>query len=168
MSSKALPKFLAALTQSRCARARRPRPRHRHQRRLLRRTPRLQDLFVEDLSADIEPPPEGRDHGGAARRRSRSDSATPTRAWTACCAGTIFDFLDKASAQALARQARRACCARAARCIGFFCTSSVPTHRLHQVPIVDDASLRHRPYPGPRVARNARCRTATSSGCSTG
>jgi Methyltransferase domain len=65
-----------------------------------------------------------------------------------------FDFLDKASAAALAKQIVRML-KPGGSVMGFFCTSSVEKANFTKYEIVDDANLRHRQHTGvggPRTA----------------
>ena len=59
----------------------------------------------------------------------------------------FFDFLDKAAAQALARQIVRMLRPGGA-VMGFFATSAVPHSAFTKYEIVDETSLRHRSHPG--------------------
>jgi len=143
--SKALPKFLSALTQS--------------------ESPVLVDfgpvigsnvaffgerlgckLFIEDLSADIERSLRGKTMDAlpasfATRFRHADQTVDGLLCWD------YFDFLDKASAQALARQIVRMVRPGGA-VMGFFCTSSVPRSGFTKYEIVDETRLRHRPQTG--------------------
>ena len=151
--SKALPKFLSALTQS--------------------DAPVLVDfgpvigtnvgffgerlgckLFIEDLSADIHR------HARAGtldalpgvfenRFRHEDQTVDGLLCWD------YFDFLDKASVQALARQIVRMLRPGGA-VLGFFCTSSVPRPTpFTKYEIVDETTLRHRPQPGVGLPKTA-------------
>jgi hypothetical protein len=145
VASKALPKFLSALTQS--------------------ESPVLVDfgpvigsnvaffgerlgckLFIEDLSADIGRHLRGgtmEAFAGALAKRFRhgDESVDGILCWD------YFDFLDKACAQALARQIVRMLRPGGA-VMGFFCTSSVARSGFTKYEIVDETSLRHRSHPG--------------------
>ena len=59
----------------------------------------------------------------------------------------LFDFLDKASAQVLARQIVRLLRSGGA-VMGFFCTAAAERAPFTKFEIVDDNSLRHRHHPG--------------------
>ena len=150
--SKALPKFLSALTQS--------------------DSPVLVDfgpvigsnvaffgerlgckLFIEDLSADIDRHLRTRTMDALApllgnRFRHADQSVDGLLCWD------YFDFLDKAAAQALARQIVRMVRPGGA-VMGFFCTSSVPRARFTKYEIVDESRLRHRASAGPEYAKTA-------------
>lgn len=143
--SKALPKFLSALTQS--------------------DAPVLLDfgpvigtnvaffgerlgckLFIEDLSSDLDRHARAQTMEALAgvfdsRFRHADQSVDGVLCWD------YFDFLDKASAQALSRQIVRMLRPGGA-VLGFFCTSSVPRSGFTKYEIVDETSLRHRPHPG--------------------
>jgi hypothetical protein len=150
--SKALPKFLSALTQS--------------------EAPVLVDfgpvigsnvaffgerlgckLFIEDLSADLDRHVRAKTMDalpGLFEKRFRhvDQSVDGLLCWD------YFDFLDKASAQALARQIVRMLRPGGA-VMGFFCTSSVPRSSFTKYEIVDETNLRHRPHPGPEFPKTA-------------
>jgi len=59
----------------------------------------------------------------------------------------LFDFLDKPSAQALARQIMRLLRPGGA-VMGFFCTATAERAPFTKFEIVDETSLRHRHHPG--------------------
>ena len=152
VSSKALPKFLSALTQS--------------------DAPVLVDfgpvigsnvgffgerlgckLFIEDFAADVsrhlragtmETLPEALEK----RFRHEDQSVDGLLCWD------YFDFLDKASSQALARQIVRMLRPGGA-VMGFFCTSSVSHSAFTKYEIVDETTLRHRQQPGPEFRKTA-------------
>ena len=139
--SKALPKFLSALTQS--------------------DAPVLVDfgpvigsnvaffgerlgckLFIEDVSADIERHLRAKTVDALPalfekRFRHEDQTVDGLLCWD------YFDFLDKPSAQALARQIVRMVRPGGA-VLGFFCTSSVAKAGFTKYEIVDDTNLRHR------------------------
>jgi hypothetical protein len=152
VSSKALPKFLSAVTQA--------------------ESPVLVDfgpvigsnvgffgerlgckLFIEDFAADV-----GRHlRAGTmdtlpAALEKRFRHADQTVDGLLCW--DYFDFLDKASSQALARQIVRMLRPGGA-VMGFFCTSSVARSGFTKYEIVDEANLRHRPHPGPEFPKTA-------------
>jgi hypothetical protein len=144
--SKALPKFLAALTQ--------------------KDAPVLLDLgpviganvgffgerlgcklFIEDLLVDLDRHVRAgtRDALPAAletRFRHADQSVDGVLCWD------FFDFLDKTSAQALARQVVRMLRPGGA-VMGFFCTAPVARAPFTKYEIVDETTLRHRHHPGP-------------------
>ena len=152
VSSRALPKFLSALSQ-------RPSP------VLIDFGPVIGSnvsffgerlgckLFIEDLLADyvrharagtVAALPE------ALQKRFRHDdqSVDGVLCWD------FFDFLDKSSAQVLARQVVRMLRPGGA-VLGFFCTSAVPHAPFMKYEVVDDQSLRHRQHAGAGGAKLA-------------
>jgi hypothetical protein len=150
--SKALPKFLAAIGQQ-------PAP------VLLDLGPVIGSnveffgerlgckLFIEDLLADIDRHLKAGtlDAFPAAldtRFRHADQSVDGVLCWD------LFDFIDKASAQALARQIVRMLRPGGA-VMGFFCTSSVARAPFTKYEIVDEANLRHRHHPGVGGAKQA-------------
>jgi hypothetical protein len=150
--SKALPKFLSALTQS--------------------AAPVLLDfgpvigsnvaffgerlgckLFIEDLGADLERHARAKTMAalpGVFDKRFRHGDQTVD----GLLCWDYFDFLDKASAQALAGQIVRMLRPGGA-VLGFFCTSSVPRSGFTKYEIVNETSLRHRPQPSPEFPKTA-------------
>ena len=62
----------------------------------------------------------------------------------------VFDFLDKASAQALAGELSRVLSVNGAL-FGFFGTSRPGEARFTKFVVMDDVRLRHRPYSSPRM-----------------
>jgi hypothetical protein len=114
-------------------------------------------LFIEDLLADVDRHLKNNtlDTFPAAlekRFRHTDHSVSGVLCWD------LFDFLDKASAEALAHQIVRMIGPGGA-VMGFFCTSSVPQAPFTKFEIVDDANLRHRHHPGvggPKRALNNR------------
>jgi hypothetical protein len=110
-------------------------------------------LFIEDLGADV-----GR------HLRAKTMDALPAalekrfrhvdQSVDGLLCWDYFDFLDKASAQALARQIVRMLRPGGA-VLGFFCTSSVARSGFTKYEIVDDTSLRHRPHPGLEFPKTA-------------
>jgi len=103
-------------------------------------------LFIEDLLADID-----RNLRGTAK----IDLATsmPTRfshadgAIDGILCWDLFDFIDKAAAQALAGQIVRMLRPGGA-VMGFFCSTGVEQAPFTKFEIVDDKTLRHRHHPG--------------------
>jgi hypothetical protein len=150
--SKALPKFLSALTQS--------------------PSPVLVDfgpvigpnvgffgerlgckLFIEDLGPDIErhirtKTMEALPELLEKRFRHEDQSVDGLLCWD------YFDFLDKASIQALARQIVRMLRPGGA-VLGFFCTSSVARSGFTKYEIVDETRLRHRPHARQEFSKTA-------------
>ena len=103
-------------------------------------------LFIEDLLADID-----RNLRGTAK----VDLATSMPTRFSHGDGTIdgilcwdlFDFIDKAAAQALAGQIVRMLRPGGA-VMGFFCSTAVERAPFTKFEIVDDKTLRHRHHPG--------------------
>jgi SAM-dependent methyltransferase len=108
-------------------------------------------IFVEDLSKDIDRHVrEGKVQELPAFFAQRFPQADGTVDGILCW--DVFDFLDKASAQALAQQLARILRPDGAL-LAFFSTSETPatakpTYTRHVV--VDRTSLQHRPYPAAR------------------
>lgn len=109
-------------------------------------------LFIEDLVTEfdrharagtLEKLPEV----FAKRFRHDDNSVDGVLCWD------FFDFLDKAAAQALARQVVRMLRPGGA-VMGFFSTSSVPRAPFTKYEIVDETSLRHRSHPGAGGAKH--------------
>ena len=101
-------------------------------------------LFIEDFLADVDR--HLRDGGDLAAtipaRFTRADASIDgILCWD------LFDFLDKASAAALARQIVRMLKPGGA-VMGFFCTSPVERAAFTKFEIVDDKTLRHRYHAG--------------------
>jgi len=102
-------------------------------------------LFIEDFLADID----------RQLRGSKTDLAAtvPTRFSHADASidgillWDLFDFLDKATAHALAAQIVRMLRPGGA-VMGFFCTTAVERAPFTKFEIVDDHTLRHRYHPG--------------------
>jgi hypothetical protein len=103
-------------------------------------------LFIEDLLADID-----RQLKGTAKQ----DLATSLETRFSHVDGSIdgiicwdlFDFLDKATTAALAKQIVRLLKPGGA-VMAFFCTSSVERAAFTKFEIVDENNLRHRYHPG--------------------
>jgi Methyltransferase domain len=110
-------------------------------------------LFIEDIIADID---RHKRNGtadelpAAFEKRFRHDDASVDGVLCWDC----FDFLDKASAPALAKQIVRMLKPGGAA-MGFFCTSSVGKANFTKYEIVDDTNLRHRPHAGVGGPRRA-------------
>jgi hypothetical protein len=103
-------------------------------------------LFIEDLVADVDRHLKGgtlENFPASLEKRFRhaDQSVTGVLCWD------LFDFLDKPSAEALAKQIVRMLGPGGAM-MGFFCTSSVPHAAFTKFEIVDDTNLRHRQHPG--------------------
>jgi hypothetical protein len=145
VSSKAFPKFLTALT-------------HQPSPILLDFGPVIGSnvgffgerlgckLFIEDLLAEFDRHARAGTMDAlpgvlASRFKHGDASVDGVLCWD------FFDFLDKASAQALARQVVRMLRPGAA-VMGFFCTSGTPRVSFTKYEIVDEKNLRHRHHPG--------------------
>jgi hypothetical protein len=103
-------------------------------------------LFIEDLVADIDRHLRGKGpEDFAASFDTRFSHAEESIDGILCW--DVFDFLDKASAQALARQIVRLL-RPGGVVMGFFCTSAVERASFTKFEIVDEANLRHRYHPG--------------------
>lgn len=109
-------------------------------------------IFVEDVCAEIEK--HACRNAAAdlpaffeARFAGRGASADGILCWD------VFDFLDRPAAQTLA-----SCLARMVRpggaLLGFFGTADVARQHYTKYEIVDDAHLRHRPYPATGTHRH--------------
>ena len=123
-------------------------------------------LFIEDLVADIDRHTRAGTRDAAARRRSQTRFRHADASVDGVLCWDFFDFLDKPSAQALARQIVRMLRPGGA-VMGFFCTSAVERVAVHEV----RDRRRHLAcatgtIPAPAVPSSS-CRTATSSRCST-
>jgi hypothetical protein len=110
-------------------------------------------LFIEDLLVDVERHKRAGtlDALPAAlggRFRHGDDTVDGILCWD------IFDFLDKASSQALARQIVRMLKPGGA-VMGFFSTTAVPRATFTKYEIVDDAGLRHKHHAGSGGSRQA-------------
>ena len=110
-------------------------------------------LFIEDLSADLlRHLRAGTLDALPALLEKRFRHGDQTLDGILCW--DCFDFLDKASAQGLARQIVRMLRPGGA-VMGFFCTSSVARSPFTKYEIVDDATLRHRPQGAPEFPKTA-------------
>jgi len=110
-------------------------------------------LFIEDLYTDIDRHLKAGTMdvlaaGLEKRFRHADESVEGILCWD------CFDFLDKASTQALAKQIVRMLKPGGA-VMGFFCTSSVERASFTKYEIVDDTNLRHRHHPGVGGTRRA-------------
>jgi Methyltransferase domain len=109
-------------------------------------------IFVEDLYADIDRFARGdrfeelSDHLG--KRFTQGDASIDgILCWD------VFDYLDRKSAPALARQLTRLL-APGGSLLGFFATVENPQQYFTRYMVVDDSSLRHRVYPSARGREN--------------
>lgn len=103
-------------------------------------------LFIEDLFADFDRHARAGTLGDLpaaieSRFRHADASVDGVLAWD------VFDFLDKASAQALARQVSRMLRPGGA-VMGFFTMTAAARASFTKYEVIDDSSLRHRPHPG--------------------
>jgi predicted SAM-dependent methyltransferase len=145
VASKGLPKFLSALTQQ-------PSP------TLLDFGPVIGTnveyfgerlgckLFIEDLFADLERHTRAGtvdQFPSALEKRFRHGDASVD----GILCWDVFDFLDKATAPALARQIVRML-KPGGTVMGFFCSVPVEQAQFTKYEIVDDTNLRHRQHPG--------------------
>jgi hypothetical protein len=110
-------------------------------------------LFIEDIVSDIDR------HTRAGTMDALAASLDtrfkhPDASVDGILCWDCFDFLDKASVPALARQIVRLLKPGGA-VMGFFCTSGVERATFTKYEIVDDTSLRHRPHNGVGGARRA-------------
>lgn len=106
-------------------------------------------IFVEDIFADLD-----RFHGEhrvaelpafLAKRFPQADAS-----FDGILCWDLFDFLDKASAQALATQLTRLLNVNGSL-FGFFSTAHPRESRLTKFVVVDDNHLRHKPYSSARM-----------------
>jgi hypothetical protein len=103
-------------------------------------------LFIEDLLADVDRHLKGKGPADlSATFEKRFTHAESSIDGILCW--DLFDFLDKAASQALAKQIVRLLRPGGA-VMGFFCTSSVERSPFTKFEIVDEKSLRHRYHPG--------------------
>jgi len=102
-------------------------------------------LFIEDFVADVDRQLRGATtdlSATVATRFAHADASIDgILLWD------LFDFLDKATAQALAAQIVRMLRPGGA-VMGFFCTTAVERAPFTKFEIVDDQTLRHRYHPG--------------------
>ena len=102
-------------------------------------------LFIEDFLADVDRQLRGNATDLAAGIPTRFSHADDSIDGILCW--DLFDFLDKASSHALAREIVRMLRPGGA-VMGFFCTSGVERSPFTKFEIVDDHTLRHRYHPG--------------------
>src|SRR5262245_52917049 len=103
-------------------------------------------LFIEDLFADYDRHTRAGTRGNLpelleSRFRHADNSMDGVLCWD------FFDFLDKPGAQALARQVARLLRPGGA-VMGFFCTSPSERAPFTKYEVVDETALRHRHHPG--------------------
>jgi hypothetical protein len=110
-------------------------------------------LFIEDIVSDLS-----RHTRAGTLDALASGFATRFRHEDATVDGVLcwdcFDFLDKASVQALARQIVRLV-RPGGVVMGLFCTSSVESSGYTKYEIVDETNLRYRQHPGAGGTRHA-------------
>ena len=102
-------------------------------------------LFIEDFLADVDRKLRGAAVDLAENIPKRFTHADASIDGILCW--DLFDFLDKPSSQALAREIVRMLRPGGA-VMGFFCTSAVERAPFTKFEIVDDHTLRHRYHPG--------------------
>ena len=103
-------------------------------------------LFIQDLVTEFDRfRKSGATEGLAAALESRLRQEDASVDGVLCW--DFFDFLDKATAQVIARHLVRMVKPGGA-IMGFFCTSNVERAAFTKYEIVDDQSLRHRHHPG--------------------
>jgi hypothetical protein len=102
-------------------------------------------LFIEDFLADVDKQLRGAIPDLAATVPARFSH--PDASVDGILCWDLFDFLDKASAQALAQQIVRMLRPGGA-VMGFFCTTGVDKAPFTKFEIVDDNTLRHRNHSG--------------------
>jgi predicted SAM-dependent methyltransferase len=103
-------------------------------------------LFIEDVAADIDRHTRAGTRDllpeALSKRFPKGDSTIDgLLCWD------IFDFLDRAAAQVLAREVVRVLRPGGA-VMGFFCNAPVERAAFTKFEIVDQTTLRHRPHPG--------------------
>ncbi len=104
-------------------------------------------LFIEDLLADVDRHLRGTSPEPLAAATFEKRFSHPDASIDGILCWDLFDFLDKASATALARQIVRLLKPGGA-VMGFFCTTSVERSAFTKFEIVDENTLRHRYHPG--------------------
>ena len=105
-------------------------------------------IFVEDIFADLERHlREGKLEALPEFLRNRLPQANAAVDGVLCW--DLFDYLDKASAQALATELTRVLRPDGAL-LAFFATVQRPDQRYTKYIIVDEINLKHRPYPAAR------------------
>ena len=103
-------------------------------------------LFIEDVLGDVDAHLRGKGPGDLAasfetRFKHPDGSIDGILCWD------LFDFMDKAASQALARQIVRLLRPGGA-VLGFFCTAPVERSAFTKFEILDEGTLRHRYHPG--------------------
>jgi SAM-dependent methyltransferase len=103
-------------------------------------------LFIEDVLADIDLFLRGKAAEDLAARFGRRFSH-PDGSIDGILCWDLFDYLDRAAAQALAREVVRLLRPGGA-VVGFFCTTGADHAPFTKFEIVDDTQIRHRRHPG--------------------
>lgn len=103
-------------------------------------------MFIEDILKDVDRQLRGKATEDLASVFDRR-FAHPDGSIDGILCWDIFDFLDKAAAQALARQIVRLLRPGGA-VVGFFCTTGVERASFTKFEIIDDHHLRHRYHAG--------------------
>ena len=104
-------------------------------------------LFIEDLVTELD---RHKKAGTAAAMAAAIDARLGQKeagSVDGILCWDLFDFLDKASGQALARQIIRML-RQGGAVMGFFCTSAAERAPFTKFEVIDDQSLRHRHHPG--------------------
>lgn len=105
-------------------------------------------IFIEDLLGDLDRHTrEGRADAFAEFLKTRFPQADESVDGILCW--DVFDYLDRAAAQAVARQLSRMLRTGGAL-LGFFATAETVNTSYKKFAIVDDHNLQHRPYGGSR------------------
>jgi hypothetical protein len=111
-------------------------------------------LFIEDLVTELDRHKKtGSTSGMAATLATRLSSRADASVDGILC-WDLFDFLDKAAAQALARQIVRMLRPGGA-VMGFFCTTAAERAPFTKFEVVDEQSLRHKHHPGAGGAKTS-------------
>jgi hypothetical protein len=103
-------------------------------------------LFIEDVVADVDRQIRGTTTEPLSTLFEKRFSH-PDASIDGILCWDVFDFLDKAAAQTLARQVVRLLRPGGA-VMGFFCTSAVERAPFTKFEIVDEQQLRHKYHPG--------------------
>src|SRR5262245_22766702 len=110
-------------------------------------------IFVEDIFSDLDRHiRQGQLAAFPAFLATRFTEGSSTVDGILCW--DIFDYLDRASAQALADELTRVLRPEGAL-LGFFATSQIRDQRYTKYIVVDDVNLKYRPYPAARSPQSA-------------
>jgi hypothetical protein len=104
-------------------------------------------LFIEDLVADVDRLLRGSASSADLAASMPTRFSHPDASIDGILCWDLFDFLDKATSQALAKQVVRMLRPGGA-VMGFFCSTGVERSPFTKFEIVDEQSLRHRYHPG--------------------